>query len=87
MTEQIAVKLPDEMVAAVDRLVAAGRFSSRSGAVRAGLELVVREAEREVVDRAFADGFKRHPERDEEMRDARRLAIEAIDDEPWEPWW
>jgi Arc/MetJ-type ribon-helix-helix transcriptional regulator len=87
MTTQIAVKLPDEMLDAVDRLVAAGRFESRSGAVRAGLVILVRQADRERIDRAFSEGFRRHPEEPDELADASRLAIEAIHDEPWEPWW
>jgi Arc/MetJ-type ribon-helix-helix transcriptional regulator len=87
MTTQVAVKLPDELVAAIDRLVAVGRFASRSAAVRAGLGILTREAERELIDRAFRDGFRRIPETAEELEEARRLAIEAIEDEPWEPWW
>lgn len=87
MTKQIAVKVPDSVLEAVDELVASGRFSSRSGAVRAGLDLLVRRADREVIDRAFADGFRRRPEGSDELDEARRLAIEAIEDEPWEPWW
>lgn len=87
MPKQIAVKIPDEMLDAVDDLVAAGRFSSRSGAVRAGLSMVVNQAERDVVDRAFAEGFRRHPDTPDELADARRLALDAIEDEPWERWW
>jgi Arc/MetJ-type ribon-helix-helix transcriptional regulator len=87
MPKQIAVKIPEQMLEAVDGLVAAGRYSSRSSAVRAGLTLVVRQADREEVDRAFADGFRRRSETPQELDDARRLAIEAIEDEPWEPWW
>lgn len=87
MPTQIAVKLPDELLEAVDGLVAAGRFSSRSGAVRAGLSIVVSQAERDVIDLAFAEGFRRHPDTPAELADARRLAIDAIADEPWERWW
>jgi len=87
MPKQIAVKIPDEMLDAVDDLVAAGRFSSRSGAVRAGLSIVVRRAERGVVDQAFTNGFRRHPDTPEELADARRLGVDAIEDEPWERWW
>lgn len=87
MTRQIAVKVPDDVLDAVDDLVAAGRFSSRSGAIRAGLDLLVRQANRELLDRAFADGFRRRPEGSDELAEARRLAIEAIEDEPWERWW
>jgi Arc/MetJ-type ribon-helix-helix transcriptional regulator len=87
MTIQIAVKLPDEVVDAIDRLVADGRFASRSDAVRRGLDRVVRDAHADRIDQAFADGFRRHPERPEELADAERLAIESIEDEPWERWW
>jgi len=87
MTHQIAVKIPDDVLEAVDRLVADGRFPSRSGAVRAGLDMLVRQADRELIDRAFADGFRRRPEGSDELAEARRLAIEAIEDEPWERWW
>lgn len=87
MPVQIAVKIPDQMLAAVDELVAAGRFSSRSGAVKAGLRIVVDQAERDAVDRAFTDGFRRHPDNPDELADARRLGIDAIEDEPWERWW
>jgi len=87
MKTQIALKLPEELVSAVDRLVEEGRFESRSDAVRTGIALVVRQADRERIDRGFADGFARAPESVGELADARRLAIEAIEDEPWEPWW
>lgn len=87
MSTQIAVKLPEATLAVVDRLVAEGRFDSRSQAVRAGLDRILREARSAELDRAFAAGFARHPERDDELEDARRLAIDAIADEPWKPWW
>ena len=87
MTVQIAVKLSEELLAAVDSLVAEGRFDSRSAVVRAGLRMVMDQARAEQIDRAFIDGFRRMPERPEELREARRLAIEAIEDEPWEKWW
>ena len=87
MTIQIAVKLPDQVVAAIDELVAGGRFDSRSAAVRAGLDVIIHQARADQIDRAFAEGFRRYPERPEELREAQRLAIEAIEDEPWEKWW
>jgi len=87
MTIQIAVKLPEQTVAAIDALIAEGRFSSRSAVVRAGLAMVTRQARAERIDQAFADGFRRVPERSDELHDARRLAIEAIEDEPWDRWW
>ncbi len=87
MTTQIAVKLPDRLITEIDRLVATGSFASRSDAVRHSIEALVRSSERQRIDRAFVDGFRRHPDREDELADAARLAAEAISDEPWERWW
>ena len=87
MTVQIAVKLPDELLEAVDRLVASNRFASRSEVVRAGLQRIVADDAAQTIDRAFSEGFTRHPDSDEDMRRATRLAVESIEDEPWEKWW
>ncbi|HXH58776.1 ribbon-helix-helix domain-containing protein [Iamia sp.] len=85
MTTQLAIKLPDELVVRLDHLVGEGRFASRSEAVRDGIRRVVRDAERARIDEAFVAGFARHP--DDALGEATRLAVEAIEDEPWERWW
>lgn len=87
MTVPIAVKLPDELVAALDRLVAEGVFDSRSSAVRHGVAAVVATSRRLAVDRLYAEGYAREPETEEELRRATRLAVESINDEPWDRWW
>lgn len=87
MTTQIAVKLPDEVVAAVDRLVDEGTFPSRSAAVRRALDGLLAASQRAAVDEAFARGFRDSPDTAGELADAMRLAVEAINDEPWERWW
>ena len=87
MTVQIAVKLPDELLAAVDRLVDDDHFASRSEIVRAGLQRMVADAASRTIDRAFADGVCSHPDTDDDVQRATTLALESIDDEPWEKWW
>ncbi|MGH9245525.1 MAG: ribbon-helix-helix domain-containing protein [Acidimicrobiales bacterium] len=87
MTTQLAIKLPDEIVAEVDRLVAEGAFVNRSQAVRRAVEVLVAAHRRREIDAAFAEGFQRLPDTDEELADAARLAVESINDEPWERWW
>lgn len=84
---QIAVKLPEPLLTTLDRLVATGSYDSRSHAVRAALEQLVERGRAQELDTAFAEGFRAAPERPEELADARRLALEAIADEPWERWW
>lgn len=87
MTVQVAVKLPDELAAELDRLVQSGAFGSRSQALRAGLEEVIATREREQLRKRYREAMARHPETSQEMADARRLAAEAIEEEPWERWW
>ncbi|MEX2618833.1 MAG: ribbon-helix-helix domain-containing protein [Egibacteraceae bacterium] len=87
MTRQIALKFPEELAAALDDLVTRGLYRNRSQAVRVAVEALVRRSESERIDAAFVDGFARHPDRPEEIADATRLGIEAIEDEPWERWW
>lgn len=87
MTTQIAVRLPAELVAEIDRLIQSGAFGNRSEAVRAGLVLLAERRRSRALDDAFAKGFGRLPEQPEELAEAHRLAVEAINKEPWEKWW
>jgi len=87
MTTQIAVKLPDALVAGVDALVGSGAFVSRSEAVRSALHALLRAQARADVDQAYADAYQRMPVTDAELADAVRLGIESVEDEPWERWW
>lgn len=87
MTIQIAVKLSDALANDLDRLVARGDFESRSQAVREGLETVLAAHERERLRERYRDALAHNPETPAELADARRLAVESIEDEPWESWW
>jgi len=87
MTIQIAVKLPDDLVNAIDRLVQDGAFDSRSQAIRSGLEAMVAGRRRQAIDRQYRDAMDRLPETNEEIAEATRLAVNAIDEEPWQRWW
>ncbi len=84
---QIAVKLPDRLVRELDELVAQGRFSSRSSAVRRGVELVVSGQRRDAIEEAYANGYRQVPESETELAEANRMARRAIHDEPWDKWW
>jgi Arc/MetJ-type ribon-helix-helix transcriptional regulator len=62
MTTQVPVRLTDSDLAALDATVASGRFTSRSEALRAGLELVLREEREREIDEAYARGYGQHPQ-------------------------
>src|SRR6266540_4089900 len=56
MTQQVPVRITAEDLAALDRAVAAGRFSSRSDALRAGLKAVLREEREREIEEAYRPG-------------------------------
>lgn len=84
---QIAVKLPDGLVAELDGLVAQGVFANRSAAIRLAVETIVARQRRVVLEHAFLEGYRRQPESDSELAEARRLGEQAINDDPWDKWW
>jgi Arc/MetJ-type ribon-helix-helix transcriptional regulator len=57
-TQQIAVRLPEEVLSEVDELVARGIYDSRAAAVRSGLEAVTDSERRRPIDRAVIDGYE-----------------------------
>jgi Arc/MetJ-type ribon-helix-helix transcriptional regulator len=82
-TEQIAVRLPEELLAEVDELVARGVYESRAAAVRAGLEAVTESERRRQVDRAVIAGYRRVPAGEAELEAAVASLRDAIIEEPW----
>lgn len=82
-TEQIAVRIPANLLAEVDELVRDGVYPSRAAAVRAGVQAVTELARRRQVDEAIVDGYRRLPPTDAEDRAATASLRDAIAEEPW----
>lgn len=82
-TEQIAVRLSQELLSQVDDLVARGVYESRAAAVRAGLGAVTESDRRRRIDRAVIEGYRRVPAAEAEREAAIRSLREAILEEPW----
>ncbi len=87
MTVQIAVKLPDTLASELDRLVRRGEFENRSQALREGLQTILAARERDRLRDRYRKAIADHPETAGEISDATRLAVESIEEEPWERWW
>jgi Arc/MetJ-type ribon-helix-helix transcriptional regulator len=77
MTKQIPLRISERELSALDRIVAGGRFPSRSAALRAGLELLLREERRQAVDDAYRRGYERKPQ-EEWVGDAGLAAFAAF---------
>jgi Arc/MetJ-type ribon-helix-helix transcriptional regulator len=82
-TEQIAVRLPEELLVELDDLVSKGVYESRAAAVRVGIETVVELERRRRTDRAVVEGYRRVPPTAAEREAAIASLREAIAEEPW----
>ncbi|MEO7557411.1 MAG: ribbon-helix-helix domain-containing protein [Acidimicrobiales bacterium] len=82
-TEQIAVRLPEELLAEVDDLVRRGVYPSRAAAVRDGIETLLDLERRRVTDRALIEGYRRAPATPAEREAAIASLRDAILEEPW----
>jgi Arc/MetJ-type ribon-helix-helix transcriptional regulator len=83
MTIQIAVRLPDELVNELDRMVEGGRFGSRTDAVRIALERLVDETREVELDEAIVAGYLRVPDDGEFTAMAEAAARAMVQEEPW----
>ncbi|CAA9277445.1 MAG: hypothetical protein AVDCRST_MAG76-3790 [uncultured Acidimicrobiales bacterium] len=82
-TEQIAVRLPEELLAVLDDLVRRGVYGSRAAAVRAGIEVILELDRRRVTDLAVVEGYRRTPSSVAERAAALASLRDAILEEPW----
>jgi Arc/MetJ-type ribon-helix-helix transcriptional regulator len=62
MTTQVPVRLTDSDLAALDAAIERGRFASRSEALRAGLEHVLRQERNREIQEAYRCGYGAHPQ-------------------------
>lgn len=82
-TEQIAVRLPQDLLARLDDLVRRGVYESRAAAVRAGVEAIAQIEQRRALDRSIVEGYGRTPQSSAEEAAALESLRQAIVEEPW----
>ena len=83
MSEQIAIRLPDDLARRLDELVASGRFGNKAEAVRSAIQAIVEAERRREIGQRIADGYRRIPQTDDEVAAAADAAIRSIHEEPW----
>lgn len=82
-TARIGISLPEDLLEEVDRLADEHDLSRSEVFRRAVGEWLRREAEHEAV-RRYVEGYRQNPEREDVIVEARRRAVVALADEPWE---
>ena len=80
---QLVTRVAEELVEAVDQMVADGVVASRSEAVRLGLEALVNRHRRARVGEAIVEGYRRTPQREADVGWADEATRRMIAEEPW----
>jgi len=62
MSQQIAIRLDDEDLEALDAAVATGRYPSRAAAVRAGIGELLREQRNCEIAEQYRRAYGKHPQ-------------------------
>lgn len=78
MSQQIAVRLPENTLAEIDNAVASGRWESRAHAVREGIELVLVREREERIAAAYRRGYGEHPQEAWTGEAGAELAAEGV---------
>ena len=80
MTQRpLAVRLPEETIDGLDRLVAEGWYVTRSACIKDALEQLLAGFERKRIDDAIIAGYERVPLTDDEREWSERSAQEMFD--------
>jgi Arc/MetJ-type ribon-helix-helix transcriptional regulator len=82
-TEQIAIRLPEELLGELDDLVRRGVYESRAAAVRAGIEAVAALDRQRRIDASVIEGYRRVPAGEGDTASALASLRDAIAEEPW----
>ncbi len=80
---QLAIRISPEQLAGLDRLVASGRFATRTEAVRGAVADLLDREQRARIGESIARGYRRVPQTEAEEAAARAAAVRSIEEEPW----
>jgi Arc/MetJ-type ribon-helix-helix transcriptional regulator len=83
MTVSLLVSVPDSTAQAIDGLVDAGVYRSRSDAVRVGLAMIVDRDRGRATGRAIAERYRRPPPEIDALGRSDAASSAMIAEEPW----
>ncbi|MFN0282079.1 MAG: ribbon-helix-helix domain-containing protein [Kineosporiaceae bacterium] len=80
---QLVTRVDDDLLAAVDELVAAGVVASRSEAVRLGLERLLDRHRRDEIGARIVASYLAQPQDEHDAGWADESSVRMIAEEPW----
>ena len=78
MSQQIAVRIPNDQLQALDEAVEAGHFESRAEGVRRALAQLLRELREEQIGREYREAYAQHPQDPAVGKMGIKLLAEAV---------
>lgn len=78
MSHQIAIRIPDDQLEALDRAVEDGAFESRADAVRQALKRLLTDRREQRIAREYREAYARHPDDPAVGEAGARLLAEAF---------
>lgn len=86
MSTQLAIRLPDETLEALDWLVVRCKFSSRTEAMRCAIEAAIKAEQSRAIDEQYREAYARVPQTDDEVAHLEHQRFGHLDDEDWTEW-
>jgi Arc/MetJ-type ribon-helix-helix transcriptional regulator len=81
VSQQIAVRLDDDALAALDQAIASGRYPNRAAAIRAALEQLLREERELEIEEAYRRGYGEHPQEEAQGKAGLILMAQQLRDD------
>ena len=85
MTTQLAIRLPDDLLAELDWLVVRCEYSNRTEAMRTAIEAMVRTERSREIDEQYMAAYTKYPQTEEELVVLDHQTFVDLDDEE-EDW-
>jgi metal-responsive CopG/Arc/MetJ family transcriptional regulator len=82
MSTQLAVRVTEDQLKALDAFAAAQGYANRADAIRAAIADAITRADDEAINQSYRNGYSEFPDTAQEMAEAHSLAVSAIREEP-----
>ena len=85
MSTQLAIRLPDELLAELDWLVVRCEYSNRTEAMRTAIEVMIRREKSRAIDEQYIAAYTKWPQTEEELAGLNHQSFANLDDD-YEDW-
>ena len=85
MSTQLAIRLPDDLLAELDWLVVRCEYANRTEAMRTAIEAMIRAERSREIDEQYIAAYTKYPQTKEELAGLNHQSFANLDDD-YEDW-